>query len=78
MTGISYSRRRPRRSGTLWCVSSDAMCVCWTDRWRLQGIKSFAVGQHHMVALAGNGKVYSIGRGEYGRLGHGGSDELHE
>ena len=31
-----------------------------------------------MVALAQNGKVYSIGRGEYGRLGHGGSEELHE
>ncbi|XP_074640738.1 regulator of chromosome condensation-like [Tubulanus polymorphus] len=33
--------------------------------------KSFASGQHHTVALDTAGKVYSLGRKEYGRLGLG-------
>ncbi|KAK7501483.1 hypothetical protein BaRGS_00007287, partial [Batillaria attramentaria] len=28
-------------------------------------------GQHHTVALDSNGKVYTLGRADYGRLGHG-------
>jgi alpha-tubulin suppressor-like RCC1 family protein len=44
----------------------------------LQNITSFALGQHHVIALSNSGKVYSIGRGDYGRLGHGDSAELSE
>lgn len=32
---------------------------------------SFAGGQHHSLVLDNNGIVYSVGRSEYGRLGHG-------
>lgn len=32
-------------------------------------------GQHHAVCLDTAGKVYTVGRGEYGRLGHGDSTE---
>lgn len=32
---------------------------------------SFAGGQHHSLILDNNGVVYSVGRSEYGRLGHG-------
>lgn len=34
-----------------------------------------ASGQHHTIALDGNGKVYSCGRATYGRLGLGDSEE---
>ncbi|KAJ7985659.1 hypothetical protein DPEC_G00354350 [Dallia pectoralis] len=37
-----------------------------TTKW-----SSFAGGQHHAVCLDSNGKVYSLGRAEYGRLGLG-------
>lgn len=33
--------------------------------------KTIASAQHHTVALDDNGKVYAIGRKEYGRLGLG-------
>ena len=36
-----------------------------------QNITSFALGQHHIIALSSTGKVYGIGRGDYGRLGLG-------
>lgn len=32
-------------------------------------------GQHHAICLDTAGKVYTVGRGEYGRLGHGDSNE---
>lgn len=34
-----------------------------------------AGGQHHSVIVNGKGKVYSVGRSEYGRLGHGDNAE---
>ncbi len=43
-----------------------------------QAIESFAIGQHHIVGLSKDRKVYSIGRGDYGRLGHGDAAELSE
>ena len=43
-----------------------------------QAIESFAIGQHHIIGLSKDRKVYSIGRGDYGRLGHGDAAELSE
>src|SRR5688572_9857659 len=34
-------------------------------------IVCIAGGTHHVLALRGDGTVYSWGRGHYGRLGHG-------
>jgi len=33
--------------------------------------KKIASGQHHTIALDNDGQIYSLGRKEYGRLGHG-------
>ena len=62
-------------SGTAWFVAPA--CVP-TQSNQSQNISSFAIGQHHVIALARDGKVYSIGRGDYGRLGHGDQQELAE
>ncbi|XP_078486941.1 regulator of chromosome condensation isoform X2 [Ciona intestinalis] len=35
------------------------------------GCKQIAGGQHHTLVLDHKGSVYTIGRGDYGRLGHG-------
>lgn len=41
--------------------------------------KEFSGGQHHTVCMDGEGKVYSLGRSEYGRLGLGeGAEEKYE
>jgi len=34
-------------------------------------LNSFAIGQHHAICLDSSGKIYSLGRSEYGRLGLG-------
>lgn len=39
--------------------------------WEALNIVQFAFGQHHTVALSADGKVYSVGRGDMGRLGLG-------
>jgi len=50
----------------------------FTDAHREAKLKQIAFGQHHALALDVNGKVYSIGRAEYGRLGLGQSDQSGE
>jgi len=43
---------------------------------RDKGIISVIGGQHHSLALSNSGTVYSFGRGCYGQLGHGATDNI--
>lgn len=44
------------------------------SHWDDLKIVEFALGQHHVLALSDEGRVYSCGRGDMGRLGLGNTD----
>ena len=41
-------------------------------------ISHISCGSTYSAAITGNGELFTWGRGNYGRLGHGGSDDLSE
>lgn len=52
-------------------VYTFVKCDSLTAISQESGLKSVTPGQHHSIVLDNKGRVYALGRGEYGRLGLG-------
>lgn len=51
--------------------TADQEIPCFVDALQSVGVQHIACGSGHTVVLSVTGEIYSVGRGDDGRLGHG-------